>query len=145
MTDSICGINCGKYPFQSSCCGCSKTNGRPFGKDCIVALNLRKGEKAYCAFKEKLIAAFNELHIPDMDKVTDLNALKGSFINLPYKMPGGQMVKIWDDDRIYLGNQLHKKNSDRCYGIAADERYLMVCEYGKDGADAELVVFCRWN
>ena len=92
-----------------------------------------------------MIAAFNELHILDMDKVTDLNALKGSFINLPYKMPGGQMVKIWDDDRIYLGNQLHKKNSDRCYGIAADERYLMVCEYGKDGADAELVVFCRWN
>jgi hypothetical protein len=29
----------------------------------------------------------------------------------------------------------------RCYGIACDEHYILVSEYGKDGADAELVIF----
>ena len=46
---------------------------------------------------------------------------------------------------IYLGSQLHKRGSDRCYGIAADETYLAVSEYGENGADAQLVVFKRWN
>lgn len=35
---------------------------------------------------------------------------------------------------------LHKKDSDRCYGIIADEKYLMVFEYSGFGADAEIVV-----
>lgn len=85
------------------------------------------------------------MNIQDMEEVTDLNALKGSFINLEYHLPGGQTVKFWNDNKIYLGNQLHKKDSDRCYGIAADEKYLMVSEYGENGSDAEIVVFKRWN
>ena len=95
--------------------------------------------------KENLIEAFNGLHIRDMEKVTCLNALKGSFINIEYSLPGGQKVRFWDDNKIYLGNQLHKKNSDRCYGVVADEKYLMVAEYGCYGSDAEVVVFRRWN
>lgn len=95
-------------------------------------------------FKEKLIAAFNALHIEDMEEVTELNALKGSFINLTYTLPSGQAVKFWDDNKIYFGNQLHKKGSDRCYGLAADEAYLLVCEYGCNGSDAEIVAFKRW-
>lgn len=77
--------------------------------------------------------------------MTDLHPLKGSFINLEYSLPGGKNVKFWDDNKIYLGNQLHKKGGDRCYGIAADDRYLMVSEYGAYGADAEIVVLKRWN
>ena len=30
-------------------------------------------------------------------------------------------------------------------GIAADEQYLMVAEYGENGSDAKIVVFKRWN
>ena len=80
-----------------------------------------------------------------MPEVTDLNALRGSFINLEYILPSGQTVKVWDDDRIYLGNQLCKKGSNRCYGLAADEKYLLVCEYGDLGADPEIIVLKRWN
>lgn len=94
---------------------------------------------------EKLIAAFNELNIEGMDKVTELHELTGEFINCVYTLPSGQQVKLWDDNKIYLGNELCKKGSDRCYGIAADEKYLMVCEYGDNGSDAEIVVFKRWN
>ena len=92
-----------------------------------------------------VIAAFRALDIPEMEELTDLNALRGSLINIPYTLPSGQTVKLWDDDRIYLGSQLHKKGSGRCCGVAADETYLAVSEYGGNGEDAEIVVFKRWN
>jgi hypothetical protein len=92
-----------------------------------------------------LIGEFNKLGIADMEEVTGLNALKGSFINLEYTLASGQKVRLLDDNKIYLGNQLGKADSNRCYGIAADEKYLMVCEYGEAGVEAEIVVFKRWN
>lgn len=50
-----------------------------------------------------------------------------------------------DDNKIYLGNQICKKNSSRCYGLTADENYLLVCEYGDGGSDAEIVVYKKRN
>ena len=94
-----------------------------------------------CKMKEQLITEFNALGIEDMDKVTTLNALCGAYINLKYTLPSGQKIKFWDDDRIYLGNQICKKNSNRCYGLTADENYLLVCEYGDNGSDAEIIVY----
>lgn len=142
---SICGIDCTNCELNNTCGGCQETNGHPFGADCIIATCYQKGPEALSRFKAALIKAFRELHIEDMEEVTDFNALKGSFINLVYPLPNGQTVKLWDDNKIYLGNQLHKKGSDRCYGIVADEKYLMVAEYGCGGSDAELVVWKRWN
>lgn len=111
----------------------------------IYEENCRKCSEEFRELKEKLIAEFNALGIKGMKEVTDLNELKGSFINMEYTLPSGQNMKIWDDDKIYLGNELCIEGSDRCYGIAGDEKYLMVCEYGDAGADPELVVFKRWN
>jgi len=110
-----------------------------------VAECCRKGENALQELKDKLIAAFNGLGIQDMPPVTELYALKGSVINIEYTLPTGQIVKFWDDDKIYLGYQLPKQGSDRCYGIVADEQYLMVSEYSGYGADAEIVEFKRWG
>ena len=95
--------------------------------------------------KEQLIRAFNALGIPDMDTVTELHELRGSFVNLEYPLPSGQRVKLLDDDKTYYGNELHRKGSIRCYGLAADEKYLLVCEYGDGGADPEIVVYKRWS
>ena len=142
---SICGIDCTKCELNSTCNGCVKTEGKPFGAECVVALCCQKGKTEGSNFKEKLIEAFNQLDIHDMEEVTDLNALKGSYINIEYTLPNGQIIKFWDDNKIYFGNQLHKKDSDRCYGIVADEKYLMVSEYSGYGADAEVIVFKRWN
>ncbi len=74
-----------------------------------------------------------------------LNVLPGSYINLQYTLPGGQTCKLWEDEKLYFANQLEKKNSDRCYGLTADKTYLLVCEYGCEGADPEIVLFKRWN
>jgi len=96
-----------------------------------------------CSLRSDLIEQFNSLNITGMEPLTTLYALKGSFINMTYKLPGGMPARFWDDDKIYLGSQLAKKGSDRCYGLAADEKYLMVCEYDPDGTNPEIVVFKR--
>ena len=144
---SLCGIECGDCGFRKECRGCAETNGHPFGGSCMLAAC--SGEKGcgdcgkVCELKEKLIAEFNALGIADMEEVTCLNALRGGFVNLQYTLPGGRQIRFWDDNRIYLGNQLCKKNSERCYGLTADENYLLVCEYGENGSDPEIVVFKR--
>lgn len=145
MKKSICGVDCTRCESADTCKGCAQTNGQPFGEKCMVAEHSQKDEAALNEWKERLIAAFNGLNIEDMEEVTELHALRGSFINLEYALPSGKTVKLWHDNKIYLGNQLHKKDGNRCYGIAADEKYLMVSEYGDCGTDAELVVFKRWN
>lgn len=93
--------------------------------------------------KQKFIDEVNALNIPDMPVIDNLFVLQGSFINLEYKM-NGNTFSILDKDKSYWGNQVEKLNSDgRCYGIACDENYILVSEYGKDGADAEIVVLKR--
>lgn len=91
--------------------------------------------------KSQLIGEFNSLGIKDMKEITELYPLKGSFINLEYTLPGGQKIKLWDDRKIYLGAQICKGESGRCYGLVADEKYLFVCEYGDNGADPEIIIF----
>lgn len=148
---ALCGLDCAQCGAMDNgyCNGCGETNGHPFGGTCVLGEccekngceNCGRSFEASCVLREELIAEFNALGIEDMEEVTSLNALHGAYINLQYTLPGGQQIKFWDDDRVYLGNQLCKKNSDRCYGLAADENYLLVCEYGEDGSDAEIIVF----
>ncbi|MCI8390876.1 MAG: DUF3795 domain-containing protein [Roseburia sp.] len=145
MSGSICGVDCSKCEWKNGCSGCAETDGCPFGGTCVVARCLQKKEQTLKEFEKKLIAAFNALQIEDMDEVTELNALPGFLINLAYTLPGGDKVKFWDEQRVYLGNQLCKHGSDNCYGLVADEQYLMVCEYGENGSNPALVVFQRWN
>ncbi len=76
--------------------------------------------------------------------VWELYPLEGTFINLEYPLPGGP-AKFWDDRKTYLGAQLEKADSCRCYGLAADGTHLFVCEYGEDGSDPEVVLYKRWN
>ena len=91
--------------------------------------------------KQELIKKFNDLKIPDMAEVTELHELKGDYINLEYALPSGQNIKLWDDKKIYYGAEICKKDSNRCYGLTADENFLLVCEYGENGSDAEIIVF----
>lgn len=151
MTETICGVDCGECMFKDNCGGCGKTNGRPFGGECVVAVCCKTKGHEYCAkcadaecgLKQQLIAEFNALGIADMPPVTGLNSLKGAFVNLEYAFPNGQAAKLLDDNKIYMGTQVPKNGSDRCYGLAADEKYLLVCEYGDNGADAEIVIYKR--
>ena len=93
-------------------------------------------------FKQKLIAEFNDLRVEGMPKVKTLNALVGGYINMEYRLPNGKSVKFLDDNATYLGNQLECEfGGDRCFGIAGNMDFLLVCSYGKDGENPELVVY----
>ena len=75
--------------------------------------------------------------------VDDLNLLTGSYVNLPYPLANGSTVRFLKDDDIYLGNQVERADSDRCYGVVANEDFILVCEYGCNGSDPEIVLYTR--
>ncbi len=93
-------------------------------------------------FKHKLIDEINALGIEGMPKVEKLNALVGSYVNLPYRLPNGSTVKFLDDGATYLGNQLECEfGGSRCFGVLANMDFILVCTYEKDGKDPELVIY----
>lgn len=143
MNKSICQANCEECFMKDSCNGCVKTDGCPFGKQCFIARYIKiGGQENFQNFKEKIIEEFNELKIQGMPKVQNLNALVGSFVNLEYTLPNGETVKFLDDNSIYLGNQLECEfGGDRCYGIIAGNDFLLVCTYGENGSNPELVMY----
>lgn len=142
---SLCGTDCTKCQWGANCRGCAETNGCPFGKECLVAKHIKLGGmEKYGELKLTLIGEFNGLGISGMPEIKELYPLCGSFVNLEYTLPGGQKVKFLDDASIYLGNQVECNFSgNRCFGLVAGEDFLLVCEYGENGANPGIVVYTR--
>ena len=100
------------------------------------------GENAFAAFKARLMEELNALQIDGMPQVEELNALPGEFVNIAYRLPNGQCVPFLDDSATYLGNQLPCLFDDsRCFGVVANMEFLLVCTYGENGADPELILY----
>lgn len=100
------------------------------------------GQEHFTAFKRQIMDEFNDLRIEGMPKVESLNVLVGNAINLPYRLPNGRTVKFLEDEATYLGNQLECAfGGDRCFGIAANMDFLLVCTYEADGENPELVLY----
>ena len=101
------------------------------------------GKEKFEEFKQQIIHEFNTLlHIEGLPKVENLNVLSGSFINLEYRLPNGQTVKFLDDNATYLGSQLECEfGGERCFGIAANMDFLLVCTYEENGENPELVIY----
>ena len=92
--------------------------------------------------KKDLIEEINALEIENL-QINDLNLLNGFYVNLEYQLSNGQSVKLLEDNKVYLGNQVEIPRSDRCYGLVADDTYLLVCEYGCGGTNPQIVVYKR--
>ena len=100
------------------------------------------GNGAFEEFKKLLIEEINALNIEGMPKLTKLNALVGSYINLEYRLPNGKTIKYLDDNTTYLGNQLESEfGGGKCFGIAANMDFILVCTYEKNGDNSELVIY----
>ena len=92
------------------------------------------GDENFKKFKEQLIREFNDLHIEGMPEVKTLNFLVGGYINMEYSLPNGQKVKFLDDNTTYLANQLECEfGGNRCFGIAGNMDFLLVCTYEENG------------
>ena len=121
---------------------------REYMKDMLPKLDYWKhyknlaGAEKFDEFKQQLIDEINALHIEGMPKVEKLNALVGGYINLEYRLPNGKLVKFLDDGATYLGNQLECEfGGNRCFGIAANMDFILVCTYEENGENPELVVY----
>ena len=138
MKQSICGADCANCQWNSTCPGCSD-------EKCFIAKYIKIGGKEkYEEFKQTLIGEFNGLGIPGMPKINELYALVGKYVNLEYLLPSGGNVKFLDDNSMYLGNQVECEFGEgRCYGMVAGLDFLLVCEYGENGANPEIVLYLR--
>lgn len=139
---SICGADCcTECGRKDECGGCVKTGGHPFGGKCFAAECIKRGGfEEFKSIKKALTEEFNALGIKDLE-VKDFNLLNGFYVNLEYPLPNGQSVKFLEDNNVYWGNQIEIPGSDRCYGIVADDNYLLVCEYGCGGTEPEIILY----
>ena len=121
---------------------------RAYLKNTLPKLNYWKryadlgGEEYFNVFKKQLIDELNALNIDGMPKVESLNALVGSYVNLEYTMPSGKSIRLLDDHATYLGTQLECEfGGNRCFGIVCNMDFLLVCTYGENGNDPELLIY----
>ncbi len=126
----------------------SEEQAREYMKNMLPSLNYWKkylnvgGKEKFDKFKRELIDDINNMHIEGMPEVKSLNALVGNFINLEYRLPSGKNVKFLDDRATYLGTQLEDKlGGDRCFGIAANMDFILVCTYEENGENPELIAY----
>lgn len=90
--------------------------------------------------KKDLTDEFNSLGIKNLE-VKDLNLLNGFYVNLEYPLDNGQTVKLLEDNNIYWGNQIEIHESDRCYGVVGDDKYLLVCSYKCNGTEPQIICY----
>ncbi|MBQ3110870.1 MAG: helix-turn-helix domain-containing protein [Clostridia bacterium] len=121
---------------------------REYMKELLPTLNYWKqyknlaGAEQFEAFKQKLMDEINALQIEGMPKVEKLNALVGGYINLEYTLPNGKKEKLLKDEATYLGCQLQCEfGSGRCFGVAANMDFILVCTYEENGENPELVIY----
>lgn len=135
---TYCGYDCCKECGRfAECGGCEACGGHPFGGSCIAERNKRFDE-----LKKSLIDEINALHIEGL-AVNELYLLSGAYVNLEYPLPNGTTGKLLNDKDVYLGNQIERENSPRCYGVVAAEAFILVSEYGCNGAEPEIVLYKR--
>ena len=115
--------------------GCEQCKGHPFGGSCVAERN-----KDFPSLKRRLIDEINAFGIGELT-VDDLNLLPGFYVNLSYPLENGSTVQFLKDKDIYLGNQVEQADSDRCYGVVANEDFILICEYGCGGSDPEIVMY----
>ena len=126
----------------------SEAQARAYMKQLLPGLDYWKryadlgGGGQFEAFKERLLAEINDLHIDGLPRVEGLDALAGSDVNLEYRLPGGRKVKFLDDRTTYLGTWLESEfGGDRRFVVIANMDFILVCTCEADGADPELVLY----
>ncbi len=139
---AICGGDCcSECTRKNECGGCEQCGGHPFGGVCIAAECVNRGGfEEFDKNKKKVIEDVNSLGIQNL-QIEDLNLLNGFYVNLEYELPNGSKVKLLEDNNVYWGNQIEIQGSDRCYGIVADDEYLLVCQYGCNGDKPEIIEY----
>ena len=128
--------------------GFSEEHAREYMKGLLPTLDYWKNRSKYAsadkfaALKRELVEEINALKIANMPRVEKLNALVGAYVNLAYPLPGGAQAKFLSDNATYLGTQLEAADgSGRCFGVLANADFILICTYGAEGTDPELLLY----
>ena len=140
---TICGADCGKCGFKADCKGCEETCGRPFGGGCVAAEYISaRGREEYGEFKKALLGEVNAvLSGCGMPAADGLHELPGFFIDLAYPLPNGEAVRFLDGKKVYLAAQIELGDAGLCCGVVADTEFILVCRYGPEGSESELIAY----
>ena len=138
----ICGLDCCRTCSKAERCGgCEACGGHPLGGDCVAAQTISaEGQEGFAALQETLLREINALGIPGL-RAERLFLLNGDYVNLEDPLANGAKAKFLRENNVYLGAQVEREGSERCYGVVANRDFLLVCSYGCDGADPELLLF----
>lgn len=141
--NTYCGADCENCQSKEACKGCAATCGSPFGGSCIAAENIKaNGLEDYKVFKEQLREEINALltaeGIPTAENIFEL---AGSYVNLEYSLPNGERVRFLKDNNIYLGTQIESQEPGICYGVIADRTFILICRYGMNGSNPEILLY----
>ena len=141
MMPSFCGADCAGCSSRETCRGCAETGGKPFGGACLAADYIQVGgREAYAAFKETLRGEINGLLASlNLPETPTLYELSGAFVNLAYPLPSGKAVGFLDESKVYLGCQI--ECDEFCFGAVADTDFILICRYGLNGSDPELICY----
>lgn len=93
--------------------------------------------------ENRILKEIKNIGIKEFESFKSLNLMDGSYLNLEVELPSGIKTKLLDDNKKYYANQIDIENSNKCYGVAADEDFIVVYKYGCNGSDAELVQIKR--
>lgn len=147
---AVCGANCKECNLFkcNKCKGCNNTKGSPFGKKCWIFKYIEIGGKdSFEKIKGQIMEELNSLKIDGMPKIEELYPLHGAFVNLEYTLPNGNKVNFLHDDEAYLGNQVKCEFNDddekKYFGLVANMNFLLVCEYGENGSNPEIIIYKR--
>ncbi len=125
----------------AACAGCAETGGHPCGGRCVAAEWVKAdGFEVFTAKKTALIGEINALGIAGL-QVQELYLLNGAYVNLAYPLENGGTVQFLKDNDVYFGAQIEQAGSERCLGVVANDAFLLVCSYGCEGADPQLLLY----
>lgn len=102
---------------------------------------IKTGESS---MQEKILIEIKKLGIQEFEQLNSLNLLDGSYLNLEIELPNGMKARLLDNNKKYYANQIDIADSDKCYGVAADENFIIVYKYGCEGKDAELIMVKKY-
>jgi len=128
--------------------GFSEEEAREYMKNLLPTLDYWKeyknigGASKFDEFKKVLIEEINELHIEGLPVVKELYPLVGSYVNIAYRLPGGENVRFLKNDKTYLGTQVECLfGGERCFGIVGDMEFILIATYEKDGVNPEIILY----
>ena len=88
-----------------------------------------------------LLEKIKKLGIKEFENFNSLNLMDGNYLNIECTLPNGDKTKILDNDTQYYAKQIDIEGSDKCYGVAANEKFIAVYKYGCNGENAKLVLW----